>query len=141
MLYLPPPEHPQILQVLTLLMFYNVEKSNCNMFCKNWLHFHSTGFDHLPTTFFYTEQMQHVLSPQPKKHVLLPSSLLTSKLCGACWWQTLSCRGQNSLLSCLNASCASVLVHKLCISRINLTATQIYEEKSRLCITLSSQSV
>ena len=122
------------------MMFYNVEKSNCNMFCKNWLHFHSTGLDHLPTTFFYTEQMQHVLSPQPKKYVLLPSSLLTSKLCGACWWQTLSCRGQNSQLSCLNASRASVLVHKLCISRASILLLRKFMRKSRVYASHSAVS-
>ena len=82
----------------------------------------------------------YVIISNEKEKFFLPSSLLTSKLCRASWWQTLSCRGQN-LLSCLDASRASVLVHKLCISRINLAATQIYEEKSRLCITLSSQLV
>ena len=93
-----------------------------------------TGLHQLLATFFHTD---HVLSPPTMmKHIFHP--LLRWQANYAEPGGTHACSGQN-LLSCLNASCASVLVHNLCIQRINLT-TQIYEEKSRLCITHSAVS-
>ena len=98
--------------VLMVLGVVLVVVRTCNMFDKNWLHFHSTGL-HL-----------QVLQSWPNATCFIASVVFfTFFSADKQIMQRLvahTCCGQNSL-SCLNASCASVLVHNLFILRFNLS--------------------